>query len=150
VRPRALLRAEDGQAIPEFSLVLLPVVLILLGIAWFGIALNDWIDETHLANEGARYAAVNQNPGGTNVSLEEWITSQIRLGNPGCESKCQEHAEAKICSPTSTAGDWVEVKLKYPYNWLPIFKLSSTEIQLESAARMRIEVPPASPYNTTC
>ena len=37
----------------EFALVIPIVLLILFGIAYFGIALNDWIDETQITSEGA-------------------------------------------------------------------------------------------------
>ncbi len=45
----------------EFALVIPIVLLILFGIAYFGIALNDWIDETQITSEGARFAEVNEN-----------------------------------------------------------------------------------------
>ena len=54
---------ESGVAITEFALVLPLLLLLLLGMIDFGKAINYWIDETHLANEGARWAAVNKNPG---------------------------------------------------------------------------------------
>jgi hypothetical protein len=44
--------------------MLLPVFLILVfGLIEFGKAMNYWMDITHLANEGARYASVNRWPG---------------------------------------------------------------------------------------
>ena len=44
--------------------MLLPVFLILVfGLIEFGKAINYWMDLTHLANEGARYASVNRWPG---------------------------------------------------------------------------------------
>ena len=59
--PRAV-RNEDGAALVEFVLVLPLLLLLLIGMLDLGKAFNYWIDETHLANEGARYAAVNKNP----------------------------------------------------------------------------------------
>ena len=53
---------ERGVALVEFALVL-PILLVLLfGMLDFGRAFNYWIDSTHLANEGARWAVVNKNP----------------------------------------------------------------------------------------
>ncbi len=48
----------------EFALVLLPLTLIVLGIVQLGFVVHAKIDETHLAASAARFAAVNQNPGG--------------------------------------------------------------------------------------
>jgi TadE-like protein len=141
-RPRIRARAEgdgseDGQALVEFALVLPIILIILLGIAWFGIALNDWINETQLTSEAARFAAVNQNPGEKEKkSLLEWIQAQ------GDNGQVAKEAKATICSPTSAVGDYVEVKLTYMYKWLPIFQLGATETPLTSTAQMRIEVPP--------
>src|SRR3954466_13202404 len=53
---------ERGAALVEFVLVLPLVLLLLFGMVDFGKAFNYWNDETHLANEAARYAVVNKNP----------------------------------------------------------------------------------------
>src|SRR3954451_25174078 len=50
---------ERGVALVEFVLVLPLVLLLLLGMIDVGKAVNYWNDETHLANEAARDAAVN-------------------------------------------------------------------------------------------
>ena len=55
---------ESGVALIEFALVLPLLLLVLCGIFEFGRIYNYWIDETHLANEAARWAAVDRNPGG--------------------------------------------------------------------------------------
>lgn len=138
-------RNEDGQALVEFTLVLPIVLLILFGIVWFGIALNDWIDETQIASEAARFAAVDSEHGTgplTETTFLAWIKKQ------GDNSEV-EGAKPEICSPTSAVGSYVRVKLSYAYNWLPILGLSSTSTNLTSTATMRIEVPPSSPYKTT-
>src|SRR5207244_9999308 len=60
---RQLEADESGVALVEFALVLPLVLILLLGMIDVGKAVNYWNDETHLANEAARYAAVNKNPG---------------------------------------------------------------------------------------
>jgi Flp pilus assembly protein TadG len=52
-------RAESGQAMVEFMLVLPVIAVILFGITSFGIALNGQIDETHIVSNGARLAEVD-------------------------------------------------------------------------------------------
>jgi Flp pilus assembly protein TadG len=47
-------RNEAGAALVEFVLVLPLLLVLLLGMLDLGKAFNYWIDETHLAHEGAR------------------------------------------------------------------------------------------------
>ena len=53
---------EQGTALFELALVLPLLMILLLGMLDFGKAFNSWIDETHLANQAARFAAVNHRP----------------------------------------------------------------------------------------
>ena len=55
-------RREDGQATVEFAIVIPLLLLLVFGIVQFGKAFNNWIDLNHLANESARWAAVNKIP----------------------------------------------------------------------------------------
>jgi hypothetical protein len=148
---RHVCRSQSGQATVEFALIIPIVVLILFGIAYFGIALNDWIDETHIASTGARFAEVNENcivkgsPHTCELGVREegpflkWLTEQ------GDNSQIK-NAVATMCSPTSKLGDYVEVKLTYKYKWVPVLKLKVAETPLTSTARMRIEQEPYVPY----
>ena len=54
---------ERGQATVEFALILIPLLIIVVGVIQFGIALNFWLDEQRIANQGARFAVVNSWPG---------------------------------------------------------------------------------------
>jgi Flp pilus assembly protein TadG len=138
--------SESGQATLEFALVLPVVVLVLFGIALFGLALNDWIDETQLASQAARFAAVN-NEHGTGTEIEpgnflKWVTEQ------GDNKEFVKGAKAEMCSPTSQLGDYVKVRVTYNYTWLGMANILGTEAQtpLTSTATQRIEVPPKNPY----
>jgi hypothetical protein len=51
--------SESGQAATEFALILIPLLVIVGGIIYFGIGLNYWLDMNKVANQGARWAAVN-------------------------------------------------------------------------------------------
>jgi hypothetical protein len=135
-------RTEDGQALVEFTLVLVPVLLLAFGIAYFGLALNSWIDETHLASAAARFAAVNTQEPEKEKSLEKWT---LESGDNGDV----KNAKFSICSPTSKVGDYVQVKLTYMQKWLPLLNVGA-ETAVTSTAQLRIEVPPAKEYPTTC
>jgi Flp pilus assembly protein TadG len=140
--------SEEGQALVEFALVLPVMLLVVMGILWFGRALNYTQDETHLANIGARYAAVNQVPPNASAgeTLAEWLRSQadteeLRKGAGDVQGL------PKVCVkyPNGTGvGDPVEVSMTAAFKWLPLLKLATSEIK--GSATMRIEVPPTSSF----
>src|SRR5438067_9774474 len=70
----AFARRRNGSAAVEFAVVLPVLLLMVFGILDFGRAMNYDNDATHLANEGARWAVVNFNPG--SGSLPDYIKSQ--------------------------------------------------------------------------
>lgn len=83
---------ERGQALVEFVLLLPIFLLVVFGVIEFGRAFNYWIDMTHLANEGARYAAVNRWPScpSTETSacseqLRKYLHDRANTGELGAE-----------------------------------------------------------------
>src|SRR5919206_4470235 len=85
-RFRNFIRNQDGQALPEFALVLPVLMLVLFGMLEFGRAFNYWNDATHISAEGARYAVVNRKPDPNNAaSLQTQLhnqadTTELRSG----------------------------------------------------------------------
>jgi Flp pilus assembly protein TadG len=137
--------AEEGQALVEFALVLPVLLLVLFGITEFGLALNTANDETHLANEVARYATVNQNPANGGQSLAAWAKSQadsnfLASGGSVCIS---------FPNDTSNIGDPVKVSVSAKVNWMPILKLGVTSTTVSGSAVMRLEATP-SIYSAGC
>lgn len=141
--------SERGQALVEFALVLPIIVVVFLGVVLFGVALNDWIDETQLTAQAARFAAVNSEHGNGEEITEKTFLTWIK--HQGDNGEVQE-AKATMCSPTSKTGDYVEVKLVANYTWFGLAGLFGVkaETPLESTARMRIEKEPITPYAKTC
>ena len=158
------LRSEErGAAVAELALVMPVVLLLLLGIIDFGKAINYWIDQTHLANEGARLAVVNSNPGsGAGKTLQQYLLDQADSGELHGDVQGTQRsvhgASVNICfytasgdtsTTTPVAGDTVVVFLRYDYNWLRGFPFPgnpSTTIGGKSA--MRLEAVPTN-YSTT-
>ena len=103
----------------EFALILFPLLLIVAGIIQFGIALNYWLDMQRIANQGARWAAVNCTRSATtppsynpcNPNLQTTLRQQA-LTNGLQQSVC-----VAITFPSGTAlkGDPVKVSLKTPF-----------------------------------
>jgi Flp pilus assembly protein TadG len=135
-------RHENGQAAVELALLLPILLLLVFGIVQFGLALNSANDETHLANEVARYAAVNEDP--SPETLQKWAKGQA-------DSKALSGQLVCISFPrgTSNVGDPVEVKVTGTMKWLPILKLKAASTVVEGKADMRLETPPTN-YKAGC
>ena len=67
---------ESGQAMVEFALILIPLLILVVGIIQFGIGLNYWLDMNRLSNQGARWAVVNEYPGCTRNSPTQGVSAR--------------------------------------------------------------------------
>jgi hypothetical protein len=144
--------SEGGQATVEFALILLPLLLLVVGIIQFGIALNYWLDMQRVANQGARWAAVNNWP----PDCPRGSTSCTN--NPACRGtratttlqstlRCQMLTAGVSGSPTvqvcfpdggsKTVGSPVKVHLAAPFKLKALFGIGT--ITLRADATMRLE-----------
>jgi TadE-like protein len=137
---QAVVQNESGAALVEFVLVLPMLLLLLLGMLDLGKAFNYWIDETHLAHEGARFAAVNKNPG-PGASLQESIKSQADT----TELKGALQVCISFPGPAGAAvGEPVEVKVTSTYAFLSFIAddIGFTDKTITATSTMRLERPP--------
>jgi hypothetical protein len=149
-KTRARLRDERGQALVELALVLPILLVILFGITQFALGLNSANDQTHIANEVARYATVNENPGSTE-SLQAWGKKQADNG------EVLSTGEVCITFPNGSAnrGDPVKVEFKSKINWLPGGKSINEALKglsnfpITATATMRLEQAPST-YSAGC
>jgi TadE-like protein len=130
---RTLRKSEDGQAVAELALVLPVLLLILLGILDFGQALNTKNTANHLANLGARFAAVGTIPSGS--SLCDYITSTAAPSN------LQKKLGVVVSEPSETVGSQVTVKVANNYHWLKFINgtiggITSTTVVGEATMRL--------------
>ena len=166
---RSRLRPADerGVALVEFALVLPLVLVLLLGMIDVGKAVNYWNDETHLANEAARWAAVNKNPGpqsSLNLSIKNQADTN-ELANGGTGSIASPGVNVCIWFPNPTGhsataatnhsvGDPVQVVVKAQYNWLAylVGRAVGAQSTLTATSTMRLEQPyttgASAPYTT--
>ena len=147
---------EAGVAIVEFALILPLLLGLIFFMIDFGKGVNYWIDETHLASEGARLAAVNKAPGG---SLESHLraqadTEELRMGGT---SSVPDPVDVSICFPdgTSNVGDAVQVTVSVNYNWMPFVadfldKPELTTTTIRDSATMRLEAKPTNYTGGPC
>jgi TadE-like protein len=162
---RTLRDSEGGQAVVELALALPVLLIVVLGIVDFARAVNYWNDETHLANLGARTAAVGVMPASGPCSTSEstlaaFIQCQAGIDSPelqngsGTSTGVQAPVGVCVSIPKATVGEPVTVKVLANYSWLPMpkvlggsFKLAETS--LSGTATMRLEQVPPSNFATT-
>jgi Flp pilus assembly protein TadG len=147
-RRRLRLRDESGAALVEFALILPVFALILFGALDLGKAYNYWIDETQLAHEGARYAAVNKNPDPTAPNLLAAIrnqadTAELRNGATGSVPNA-----LKVCVylPDGPAiGNRVRVEVTSTYRFMAFLsaKLNVFQKSIVADSTMRLERTPS-------
>jgi hypothetical protein len=143
-------RNEAGTALVEFALVLPLFLVMLLGLVDFGKGLNYWIDQTHLANQAARFAVVDRNPGEVSGrTLQQYIRGEANTGElafGGTESVANQLSVC-ITFPEGApveAGDPVTVRIISKYNWLPFLdaNVGISAIKISGTATMRLETTP--------
>jgi Flp pilus assembly protein TadG len=146
---RLLRRSERGTAVVEFALVVVPLTLIVFGILDFGRALNYYNDLTQLAGQGARAAAVNQNPDGTvaDGNFQKILAGEAdspELKNAG------NHLNACITAVPSGNGQPVTVTVNYSFHFIPLvhpiaITLSATQTErFEGITPSYTATPPCS------
>ena len=141
------------MSLVEFALVLPLLLVLLLGMLDFGKAFNYWIDETHLANEAARWAVVNKNPG--SGTLQQYVQQQADTPElrDGGTSSVPSPLQICISFPSGTAnvGDPVHVTASATYNWLPFLgtRLGITSTTITGSSTMRLEAQPTN-YGAGC
>jgi Flp pilus assembly protein TadG len=118
--------------------MVVPLLCVLvLVLVDFGKAMNYWIDLTHIANQGARLAAVNAdvtqapyNTAGAS-SLQQYVQQQA-------ETTELKGSTVSVCFPggNSAAGSPVTVKVTYPYEFIPFV---GRIWNIKGSATMRLE-----------
>jgi Flp pilus assembly protein TadG len=165
---RGRLAEQRGAALVELAIVLPLLMVLLLGMLDFGQAFNSWIDETHLANTGARLAAVNYPAPtctGANQStcLAQYIqqTADLAVLKTGrsADSYAPAQSAAQVCisfppvagHANPLVGDPVQVTVSVNYRWLNYVssKLSLGTTKIVGKAAMRLEGAPSN-YAAGC
>lgn len=105
----AQLGRQDGQAIVEMALILPILAALILGIAQFGIAYNNYITLTDATRAGARKAAVSRFTGDNGAAA-------VALVKSNSTPLDQTQLNVTVTSPDwTTPGSDVTVTATYPY-----------------------------------
>jgi Flp pilus assembly protein TadG len=158
-RLHRLFHEERGVALTEFALVAPILFIALFAIIDFGKAINYWNDQTQLAAQGARMAAVSGSnaltPAG--VCLETTTTKSNLADYIQCQADTNELLNGKTTPSGSTAaevcislpgtsaaiGQPIRVIVKSQYTWIPLLPLPASlkTVTIQGAATMRLERP---------
>jgi Flp pilus assembly protein TadG len=119
----------------EFAIVLPILMLLILGILCFG-SLEDYSNQaTQIAEEGARWAAVDNNPSSvTNQSLQTYLAAQLQAGDLKVTSAQAYLYCPSGCTVNNSVTACVVATVQYPF--VGFAGANSTIVQ---AASMRIE-----------
>jgi Flp pilus assembly protein TadG len=135
---RVRVRDERGTAVVEFAIIILPLLLIVFGVLDFGRALNYYNDLTQIAGQGARAAAVNENPlgGAANGSFQQQLADGATTG--------ELHNGITVCitqmpSSSTPTGTPVSVRTKYVFHFIPLIRAAA--LTLSTTQTERYESP---------
>jgi Flp pilus assembly protein TadG len=106
-------RNDHGASAVEFALVLPVLVLLLFGIAQFGITFSQWLAIEHAAREGARWGSL----GYDSVA----VTSKVLAAAPGLNA-ADVAISVTPADPAENQGDPVTVTVAYPTPVLPLME----------------------------
>jgi len=158
-RAQGLFVTEKGAALIEFALVLPFLMLVIAGVVDLGRAVAYWNDQTHLASQTARYAAVNACAPCVNAGLtiNEYMPTQAETAelqdalDPDAHIGSGQGIFIRFTGPTAPTsknhciGQAVKVTVKSHYS-LPFlgnipfvgghFGLTSIEITASATSRL--------------
>ena len=156
IRVRSRNDRESGQAMVEFALILFPLLLLVAGIIQFGIALNFWLDEQRIANQGARWAVFNgwpncplvpKTPACTGTTVGAGNSLDTYLTNQALSEGMRNNVTVSVCypddgdnsTPPGAVGTPVRVRLLAPFELVPLL---GWDLTLRGEATMRLEQEP--------
>lgn len=137
---RSLARDERGVVSIEFALVLPLLLVVIFAIVDLSRAFSYKADANQIAANGARFAAVDNNPGGG--SLQDYLrlqaeTQELREGGSKAITD-----PIQVCIETNggTVGEPVTVTTTFTFKTHAL--LGGIEKEIKGEATMRIERPP--------
>ena len=91
-------RNESGQAMVEFALILIPLLILVVGIIQFGIGLNYWLDMNRLA---ARHKELVRHPAYARFLNEHGRAAPWKYADPRFMRECLNvHRQYSASQPT--------------------------------------------------
>jgi Flp pilus assembly protein TadG len=145
------LRGKRGQSLVEFALVLPLLMIMIFGIIDFGMGLRSYISLTNATREGARFAAVGNEPGSypANCTGNDSTTVVGRVCVALENVQLDNLDDVSVEYPNGTMpGNSVVVSAEYTYEYITplgdivnFFSAGSfpDQLQLSTSTDMRLE-----------
>ena len=154
-RGRGHFASDRGVALVEFALVLPFLLLVAFGMVDLGKAVSYWNDQTHLANQAARYAAVNSCSAcssSTPPTISQYTRNQaesaelkaaLSAGPPAGNVAIQfpEQTGGTPVPQNHCIGHSVKVIVTYKYKFLPFLSdhIGIGDVTITASSTMRLE-----------
>lgn len=127
---RRRIRAQHGQTMVEFTLIVPLLFVILLGIIQFGALYNDYVTLTDATRVGAREAAVGRQKANPQAAAEAAVRSSA-------SDLDQDELRVTVDTPAWERGQPVVVRATYPYDInLLGFVVAAGELTSETTERV--------------
>jgi Flp pilus assembly protein TadG len=125
------LRDERGQTFTELAMVLPILIVLVLAIAQFGVAFNNYLTLTDAARAAARKGAVSRDAGRSSDCQSAGYAAGGNLKNPGVDF-------VVLCTSSWAAGSDVTVTATYPYS-ISLLGWVVTSGSLSTTMKERVE-----------
>ena len=141
-----LRRADTGQSLVEFALILPLFLFLVLAAVDFGWGLRAYIVETNAAREGARYWAINGSPSGGCSDISTVVNARATTLSSLTITEKIDNTTTTTCTATSPSA--VTVTVSYNYSYVTplggVFHLISggtlgSPLTMSTSATMRVE-----------
>lgn len=127
---RRNIRAQHGQTMVEFTLIVPILFVILLGIFQFGALYNDYVSLTDATRVGAREAAVSR------YKTDPEGAAETAVRNSASDLD-QDELDVTVATPAWEHGEPVVVRATYPYEIdLLGFVVAAGELSSETTERV--------------
>lgn len=135
---------ESGQALVEFALILLPLLVIVFGIIKFGILFGQYVTLTNATAYGARTLAVNRGAGTGPPNACSMAQTALDTAATTLNTSQITITESFPSPDTSTcnalvAGDTATLQATYPCNMQILFLNVWPSCQMTAVTSVRIE-----------
>lgn len=127
---RVDVKREEGVAMTEFALIAPAFMLIVVGMLLFGRVFFYWNETNHLANETARWAAVDRNPYEAACPNGPWT------GAPDCRSL---QTGARFGGQTNEFKDGTRVCIDFPDPNTPGATQLQTTVEEGDPVRVKVQ-----------
>lgn len=138
---RSLIARDEGASAVEFALVSVALVMLLVGIVQFGFLFYQWVEITHAAREGARWAAL-EHPAGS-VGTPDTVRWKVAQAAPGMALTDADIDVSPANPSIADVGDPASVTVRHAVPlFTPLMQAlfgGGETFVLQSTAVMRIE-----------